>query len=139
MEIRTFEDFQTKTFTFINREKGSGARTLLDEQLRIHGIAPSTIAGYAHEEMSHLDVASAVANGRADVGIGIEKIAKLIQVDFIPMVTERYDIVLLKTPENQPLIDMVKEILNTPDFQSEVAALGDYDISLMGQVMYETL
>lgn len=139
LEIRTFEDFQTKTFTFINREKGSGARTLLDEQLRIHGIAPSTIAGYTHEEMSHLDVASAVANGRADVGIGIEKIAKLIQVDFIPMVTERYDIVLLNTPENQLLIDMVKEILNTPDFQSEVAALGDYDISLMGQVMYETL
>ncbi|QSB09837.1 helix-turn-helix transcriptional regulator [Lysinibacillus fusiformis] len=139
LEIRTFEDFQTKTFTLINREKGSGARTLLDEQLRIHDIAPSTIAGYSQEEMSHLDVASAVANGRADVGIGIEKIAKLIQVDFIPVVTERYDIVLLKTPENQPLIDAVKEILNAPDFQSEVAALGDYDVSQMGQVMYETL
>lgn len=139
LEIRTFEDFQTKTFTLINREKGSGARTLLDEQLRIHDIAPSTIAGYSKEEMSHLDVASAVANGRADVGIGIEKIAKLIQVDFIPVVTERYDIVLLKTPENQPLIDAVKEILNAPDFQSEVAALGDYDASQMGQVMYETL
>ncbi|WP_342532580.1 helix-turn-helix transcriptional regulator [Lysinibacillus sp. FSL K6-0057] len=139
LEIRTFEDFQTKTFTLINREKGSGARTLLDEQLRIHDIAPSTIAGYSKEEMSHLDVASAVANGRADVGIGIEKIAKLIQVDFIPVVTERYDIVLLKTPENQPLIDAVKEILNAPDFQSEVAALGDYDVSQMGQVMYETL
>ena len=139
LEIRTFEDFQTKTFTLINREKGSGARTLLDEQLRIHDIAPSTIAGYSQEEMSHLDVASAVANGRADVGIGIEKIAKLIQVDFIPVVTERYDMVLLKTPENQPLIDAVKEILNAPDFQSEVAALGDYDVSQMGQVMYETL
>lgn len=139
LEIRTFEDFQTKTFTLINREKGSGARTLLDEQLRIHDIAPSTIEGYSKEEMSHLDVASAVANGRADVGIGIEKIAKLIQVDFIPVVTERYDIVLLKTPENQPLIDAVKEILNAPDFQSEVAALGDYDVSQMGQVMYETL
>jgi putative molybdopterin biosynthesis protein len=139
LEIRTFEDFQTKTFTLINREKGSGARTLLDEQLRIHDIAPSTIEGYSKEEMSHLDVASAVANGRADVGIGIEKIAKLIQVDFIPVVTERYDIVLLKTPENQPLIDAVKEILNAPDFQSEVAALGDYDVSQMGKVMYETL
>ncbi|WP_342440774.1 helix-turn-helix transcriptional regulator [Lysinibacillus sp. FSL K6-0075] len=139
LEIRTFADFQIKTFTLINREKGSGARTLLDEQLRIHDIAPSTIAGYSQEEMSHLDVASAVANGRADVGIGIEKIAKLIQVDFIPVVTERYDIVLLKTPENQPLIDAVKEILNAPDFQSEVAALGDYDVSQMGQVMYETL
>lgn len=139
LEIRTFADFQIKTFTLINREKGSGARTLLDEQLRIHDIAPSTIAGYSQEEMSHLDVASAVANGRADVGIGIEKIAKLIQVDFIPVVTERYDIVLLKTPENQPLIDAVKEILNAPDFQSEVAALGDYGVSQMGQVMYETL
>lgn len=96
LQIHTFEDFKTKSFTFINREKGSGARTLLDEQLRIHEIAPSMIKGYTHEEMSHLDVASAVANGYADVGIGIEKIAKLIPVDFIPAVRERYDIVLLK-------------------------------------------
>ncbi len=139
LQIHTFEDFKTKSFTFINREKGSGARILLDEQLRIHEIAPSMIKGYTHEEMSHLDVASAVANGYADVGIGIEKIAKLIPVDFIPAVRERYDIVLLKTPENQQLIEAVKEILNAPDFQAEVAALGDYDISQMGQIMYETL
>ncbi|WP_338651350.1 helix-turn-helix transcriptional regulator [Lysinibacillus sp. Y5S-8] len=139
LQIHTFEDFKTKSFTFINREKGSGARTLLDEQLRIHEIAPSMIKGYTHEEMSHLDVASAVANGYADVGIGIEKIAKLIPVDFIPAVRERYDIVLLKTPENQQLIEAVKDILNAPDFQAEVAALGDYDISQMGQIMYETL
>ncbi|MEK3727353.1 helix-turn-helix transcriptional regulator [Lysinibacillus sp. FSL W8-0953] len=139
LQIHTFEDFKTKSFTFINREKGSGARSLLDEQLRIHEIAPSMIKGYTHEEMSHLDVASAVANGYADVGIGIEKIAKLIPVDFIPAVRERYDIVLLKTPENQQLIEAVKEILNAPDFQAEVAALGDYDISQMGQIMYETL
>ena len=139
LQIHTFEDFKTKSFTFINREKGSGARTLLDEQLRIHEIAPSMIKGYTHEEMSHLDVASAVANGHADVGIGIEKIAKLIPVDFIPAVRERYDMVLLKTPENQQLIEAVKEILNAPDFQAEVAALGDYDISQMGQIMYETL
>lgn len=139
LQIRTFEDFQTKSFRFINREKGSGARTLLDEQLRILNIAPSSIEGYLHEEMSHLDVASAVANGHADVGIGSEKIAKLIHVDFIPVVKERFDIVLLKTPENRPLMEAVKEILNALDFQSEVAALGDYDVSQMGQVMYETL
>lgn len=139
LQLQSFEDFKTTSCKLINREKGSGARTLLDEQLRIHHISPSTIKGYHREEMSHLDVASAVANGLADVGIGIEKMAKLINVDFIPVVTERYDIVLLKTPENQPLIDLVKEILTAPDFQSEVAALGDYDISQMGQVMYETL
>ncbi|SCY47192.1 helix-turn-helix transcriptional regulator [Lysinibacillus fusiformis] len=139
LQLESFKDFKTKSFTLINREKGSGARTLLDEQLRIHHIAPSMIDGYDKEEMSHLDVASAVANGHADVGIGVEKIAKLVKVDFIPVIRERYDIVLLKTPDNQQLIDTVKEILTSADFQSEVAALGDYDVSQMGQVIYETL
>ncbi|MBD8521664.1 helix-turn-helix transcriptional regulator [Lysinibacillus fusiformis] len=139
LQLESFKDFKTKSCTLINREKGSGARTLLDEQLRIHHIAPSMIDGYDKEEMSHLDVASAVANRRADVGIGVEKIAKLVNVDFIPVIRERYDIVLLKTPDNQQLIDTVKEILTSADFQSEVTALGDYDVSLMGQVIYETL
>lgn len=139
LQIQSFEDFKTKSLKLINREKGSGVRTLLDEQLRIHHISPSSIEGYNEEEMSHLDVASAVANGHADIGIGIEKTSKLAEVDFIPVIRERFDIVLLKTPENQQLIESVKEILNSSDFQSEVARLGDYDITQMGQILYETL
>ncbi|MEK5232252.1 helix-turn-helix transcriptional regulator [Lysinibacillus sp. FSL K6-0232] len=139
LHIHSFEDFKTKSFRLINREKGSGTRTLLDEQLRIQQIAPSTIKGYDNEGMSHIDVASTVANGHADIGIGIEKIAKLMNVDFIPIIQERYDIVLFKTAENELLIRMIKEILTAADFQAEVAALGDYDITQMGQVIYETL
>ncbi|MFC9539409.1 substrate-binding domain-containing protein [Lysinibacillus sp. NPDC056959] len=139
LQIQSIDDFKTKSLKLMNREKGSGARTFLDEQLRIHHISPSSIEGYNEEEMSHIDVASAVANGNANIGIGIEKISKLIDVDFIPLVRERYDVVLLKTPENQLLLETVKEILNSPDFQSEVVALGDYDVSQMGQVIYETL
>ncbi|MFJ7980876.1 substrate-binding domain-containing protein [Lysinibacillus xylanilyticus] len=139
LQIQSIEDFKTKSLKLMNREKGSGARTFLDEQLRIHHISPSSIEGYNEEEMSHIDVASAVANGNADVGIGIEKISKLVEVDFIPLITERYDIVLLKTPENQLLVESVKEILNSPDFQSEVVALGDYDVTQMGKIIYETL
>ena len=139
LQIQSFDDFKTKSLKLINREKGSGARTLLDEQLRIHQISPSSIEGYNEEEKSHIDVASAVANGHADIAIGIEKTSKLINVDFIPLIRERYDIVLLKTPENQQLIEVVKEILNLADFQSEVAALGDYDVTQMGQIIYETL
>ncbi|MFJ7888783.1 substrate-binding domain-containing protein [Lysinibacillus xylanilyticus] len=139
LQIQSIEDFKTKSLKLMNREKGSGARAFLDEQLRIHHISPSTIEGYNEEEMSHIDVASAVANGNADVGIGIEKISKLVEVDFIPLITERYDIVLLKTPENQLLVESVKEILNSPDFQSEVVALGDYDVTQMGKIIYETL
>ncbi|MGE7674019.1 substrate-binding domain-containing protein [Lysinibacillus sp. NPDC094403] len=139
LQIQSIDDFKTKSLKLMNREKGSGARTFLDEQLRIHHISPSSIEGYNEEEMSHIDVASAVANGNADIGIGIEKISKLIEVDFIPLNRERYDIVLLKTPENQQLVESVKEILNSPDFQSEVVALGDYDVTQMGQIIYETL
>ena len=139
LQIQSFDDFKTKSLKLINREKGSGARTLLDEQLRIHQISPSSIEGYNEEEKSHIDVASAVANGHADIAIGIEKTSKLINVDFIPLIRERYDIVLLKTPENQQLIEVVKKILNLADFQSEVAALGDYDVTQMGQIIYETL
>ncbi|MGE8000647.1 substrate-binding domain-containing protein [Lysinibacillus sp. NPDC093190] len=139
LRIQSMDDFKTKSLKLMNREKGSGARTFLDEQLRIHHISPSSIEGYNDEEMSHIDVASAVANGNADIGIGIEKISKLMEVDFIPLIRERYDIVLLKTPENQLLVKAVKEILNSPDFQSEVVALGDYDVTQMGQVIYETL
>ncbi|MFJ7732838.1 substrate-binding domain-containing protein [Lysinibacillus sp. NPDC097231] len=139
LQIQSFDDFKTKSLKLMNREKGSGARILLDEQLRIHHISPSTIEGYQHEGMSHIDVASTVANGHADIGIGIEKIAKLINVDFIPLVLERYDIVLLKTPDNLQLINTVKAILTSADFQSEVAALGDYDLTQTGHVIYETL
>lgn len=139
LQIQSFDDFKTKPLKLMNREKGSGARTLLDEQLRIHQISPISIEGYNEEEKSHIDVASAVAKGHADIALGIEKISKLIEVDFIPLIKERYDIVLLKTPENEQLIEVVKEILNLADFQSEVAALGDYDVSQMGQIIYETL
>ena len=139
LAIHSVADISTTNATLINREKGSGARTLLDEQLHIHRITPTEISGYANEESSHIDVAAAVANKQADVGIGIEKTAKLINVDFIPLITERYDIVLVKTSTNQAFLAAVQNILQSQAFKSEVAALGDYDISLTGQIMYETL
>lgn len=139
LAIHSVADINTTNATIINREKGSGARALLDEQLRIHRIAPANVLGYTNEEASHIDVAAAVANKQADVGIGIEKTAKLVNVDFVPLITERYDIVLLKTADNTALIEAVKAILQSDAFKAEVAALGDYDTAKTGQIMYETL
>lgn len=139
LAIHSVADISTKNATIINREKGSGARALLDEQLRTHHIAPTHVLGYTNEEASHIDVAAAVANKQADVGIGIEKTAKLVNVDFVPLITERYDIVLLKTADNAALIETVQAILQSDAFKAEVAALGDYDTAKTGQIMYETL
>ncbi|WP_010288807.1 helix-turn-helix transcriptional regulator [Kurthia massiliensis] len=136
--IRHFKDLKGDV-RLINREKGSGIRTLLDEMLRIHGISPVAIQGYEHEEKDHLSVASAVASGAADVGIGIEKTAQLVDVDFVPIIEEHYDIVLLKTEENERLIEAVKDILNDDQYQQEVKNIGGYDVSQMGTVVFETL
>ncbi|KHD84611.1 helix-turn-helix transcriptional regulator [Heyndrickxia ginsengihumi] len=138
LNISTWDDLSKKHVNIINREKGSGARILLDEQLRIHNISPKVIKGYEHEESNHLSVASAVSTGVADVGVGIEKAAKMVGVDFIPLITERYDLVILKNPENKHLIHIVKEILSSPLFQSEITSLGDYDHSKTGSIIYET-
>lgn len=138
LHIQGIADFATQPLRLINREKGSGARTLLDEQLRQHAIKPTAITGYFTEEASHIDVAAAVANGQADIGIGIEKIAKLANVDFIPLISERYDIVLLNSTENKPLLDALIEILQSAQFQAEITALGDYDTSQTGKIMYAT-
>ena len=138
LQIHSWADLTKKDVKIINREKGSGSRILLDEQLRIQRISSKSIAGYDNEETSHLSVASAVSAGQADVGIGIEKAAQLVRVDFVPLITERYDLVILKTPENEKLISTVKTVLSSSSFQSEIKSFGGYDYSQTGAVLYET-
>ncbi len=138
LNLTSWTDLNQENVKIINREKGSGARILLDEQLRINEIPSRNIKGYEHEETNHLSVASAVSTGIADVGVGIEKAAKIVGIDFVPLITEQYDLVILKIPESERLISIVKGILSSPQFHSEVNSLGDYDTSQTGKIIYET-
>ncbi|MFE4352596.1 substrate-binding domain-containing protein [Peribacillus butanolivorans] len=138
LDLTTWTDLKQKDLSIINRERGSGARILLDEQLRIHKIPSKNLKGYDNEETNHLSVASAVSAGIADVGVGIEKAAKIVGIDFVPLITERYDLVILKSLKNEQLINIVKRILSSNPFQAEIKALGDYDISQTGSIIYET-
>ncbi len=138
LNITTWTELNRDVVKIINREKGSGARILLDEQLRINNIPSRNIKGYEHEESNHLSVASAISTGIADVGVGIEKAAKIVGIDFVPLITEKYDLVILKTPETEQLISTVKGILSSHQFQAEVNSLGDYDTSQTGKIIYET-
>lgn len=122
----------------VNREKGSGSRVLVDEQLRLAGISPLDVTGYNVEESSHIGVASKIVSGQADVGVGIEKTARLVDVDFIPIMKEHYDIVILNTPENAAVIEQLQAVILSDTFQSELSALGGYDLSRTGQIIYKT-
>jgi putative molybdopterin biosynthesis protein len=137
-QIQNWEDLNKSGITIANREKGSGARVLLDEQLRLHGISPESIHGYETEQSSHLGVVGAIASGEADVGIGIEKAAYIVGIDFIPLIKERYDLVILKSKENRPLLELLLNILQSSAFQHELQAIGGYDLSQTGSVIYET-
>ncbi|WP_079910092.1 helix-turn-helix transcriptional regulator [Paenibacillus sp. 32352] len=139
LKIKSWPDLSRPGLRLVNREIGSGARVLLDEQLRLHGIRPEQLDGYEREETNHMAVAGKVASGEADVGVGIEKAAAIVgQVDFIPLIEERYDLVMLRKPENQIWIDTVIRILQSESFQNELRAIQGYDLSLTGQRLYES-
>ncbi|MGZ0053048.1 substrate-binding domain-containing protein [Brevibacillus gelatini] len=137
-QILSWTDLAKPGVRIVNREKGSGARTLLEEQLRLANIAGRDVNGYEHEETSHLALAGVVARKEADVGVGIEKAARLVGVEFVPMVKERYDLVMLKTKENETLLTAVLDILRSAAFQKELEAVGGYDLSQTGTIIYET-
>ena len=134
--IKTWADLSQSSIRFVNREKGSGIRVLVDEQLRIQKLNKERISGYEWEESNHLGVATQVANGKAD-GVGSEKFSQIVNVDFIPIMKEQYDLVILKNKENEELIEAVKDILQSEEFHNELKAIGGYDMTKTGQIIYE--
>ena len=122
---------------FVNRQRGAGTRVLLDYQLNLMGIAPDAIIGYNQEEYTHLGVAAAVASGRADCGLGIAAAAKALELDFIPLYQERYDLVFLKEYAESELLSPLFAVLENSEFRAAVAALPGYDVSQMGNLVLE--
>ncbi len=137
--LRHWEDLGKPGLRLVNREIGSGARVLLDEQLRLHRLPASGISGYDREENNHIGVAGVVASGEADVGIGIEKAASIVgNVEFIPLIQERYDLVMLKRSDNLPWIETVVDLVRSAAFRNELRAIQGYDLSQTGQILLET-
>jgi putative molybdopterin biosynthesis protein len=136
--ITSWHDFSRSDIVLINREFGAGSRVLLDENLKLLGIACKSINGYETQVQSHFAVASAVGRGEADVGIGIEKIAKQIDgVDFVPLQQEKYDLVIKKEDLDKPEMIAMLNIIRSDEFKKEFKNIGGYDIREMGEVVKE--
>jgi putative molybdopterin biosynthesis protein len=122
---------------FVNRQRGAGTRVLLDYQLNLLGVETDSIIGYDQEEYTHLGVAAAVASGRADCGLGIAAAAKALELDFVPLYQERYDLVIPKEYAESDLLMPLFAVLENQDFRAAVAALPGYDVSQMGNLVLE--
>jgi putative molybdopterin biosynthesis protein len=139
-QITSLKDLTTtrgegRSVQFINRQRGSGTRVLLDYHLNLMTISPDAIAGYYQDEYTHLGVATAVASGRADCGLGIAAAAQALDLDFIPLFQERYDLVIPKQFLDflSPLLDLLAD----SRFREAVSHLKGYDVSLMGTIILE--
>ncbi len=122
---------------FVNRQRGAGTRVLLDYHLNLMTISPESIAGYHQEEYTHLGIATAVASGRADCGLGIAAAAQALDLDFIPLFQERYDLVIPKRFADENLLSPLFDLLTDSNFREAVSQLKGYDVSVMGTVILE--
>jgi putative molybdopterin biosynthesis protein len=128
--LRGLDDLGGGRVRFVNRQRGSGTRVLLDHELARLGIEATAVAGYEREAYTHLAVAAAVAAGRADCGLGILAAARAFGLGFVPVAREPYDLVLAG-PE--PVLEPLFELLGDAAFARAVEALGGYDAGEMGR------
>ncbi len=136
--IKGIEDLVRDDVTFVNRQKGSGTRVLLDYKLKELGIDPKKIKGYENEETTHMAVAVDVLSGVADCGIGIYAAAKALDLEFIPIGKEQYDIVIPKEFMDDPKIKKFLEVIRDRRFKESVESLGGYDAKESGRLFFET-
>jgi putative molybdopterin biosynthesis protein len=137
-KIRAITDVVKPTVRIVNREKGSGARRLLDKQLEAGRIESSRVKGYGDQVLSHLDVASRIKTGLADAGIGVRSVASICGLDFVPLEWERYDLVIPKPYyEMMAGLRLLLDVIVSKPFRDELEALGGYDTGHTGEMVAE--
>jgi putative molybdopterin biosynthesis protein len=135
--IQSLNDLVSPDVTYVNRQRGAGTRVLLDFEIGKLNISADQIKGYENEEFTHLAVAAAIQSGRADCGLGIAGAAQALGLDFIPLYSEEYDLVVPLQSFEKGLMDPVLELARDAGFKKAVTALPGYEVKNMGKVLYE--
>ena len=134
--IRGFEDLTQKRIKFINRQKGSGTRVLLDHHLKRLQIPPSKINGYGREVYTHFEVGLSILSKEADVGMATIVVSKLLGLPFIPITQESFDMLLDQSTFFEKGVQAFIDILNSKEFRNRVERLGSYDFKSSGKILY---
>jgi putative molybdopterin biosynthesis protein len=135
--IAGLADLERSDLRFVNRQRGAGTRVLLDYELDRLGISTAAISGYDDEQFTHLTVAAAIAAGRADCGLGVQAAADALGLDFIPLVTERYDLVFPTEHYRSDKLASLLEVVRSGPFADEVKLIPGYSTEGMGEVIAE--
>lgn len=135
--IQGIADLCREDVTFVNRQAGAGTRVLFDFKLEELGIKSESIRGYDHDEFTHMAVAVDVLSGAADCGMGIHAAAKALDLDFIPIVQEQYDLIMPSAMVEDPKMKTLLEVIGSREYRERVTLLGGYDPSKSGEFWLE--
>lgn len=133
--ITSLKDLLHPQIRYINRQNGSGTRILLDYLLEKEKISPEEINGYNREEYTHLAVAASIKNNASDTGLGIYASARALDLDFIPITQEQYDICILPQLLTAANLERLQTAIASDEFKERIMAIGGYDLELSGQII----
>lgn len=133
--IKCVEDLTRKGVRFLNREKGAGSREVLDQHLNAAGIPAGRIQGYDRIASGHLPAAQAVSEGNADCCIATRSAARAFGLEFIPLATERYDLVIRRQYAKLPAMETLFDALNRSAMRRKLELLAGYDTAHTGEVL----
>jgi len=133
--VHSVEDLAKKGIRIMNREKGAGSREVLDQHLLAAGISPAQVRGYDRIAAGHLPAAHAVAENEADCCIATRSAARAFGLHFIPLATERYDLVIRRQFAKLPAIEALLDALNRSALRRKLETLAGYDTVHTGEVL----
>ncbi len=133
--ITSFVDIARDGIRYVNRQKGSGTRVLMDYLCDKYGVDRDRIYGYDREEMTHNSVAVQIAGDSADAGMGIFSTAKLYGLDFLPICVEEYDLLIPEAAWNTGMVRQLIRILKSEEFKSRIEAMGGYTLERPGEII----
>ncbi|MGB4435814.1 MAG: substrate-binding domain-containing protein [Acetomicrobium sp.] len=125
-DINSIEDLARSDIRIVNRQPGAGTRVLLDSMLKEHGIEASLIKGYEDQMVTHLDASCRVAWGLADVALGIKFAADALDLDFIPVTEEPYELIIPEDELDHPGVVALLDALSDPEFKERINTMGGY-------------
>jgi putative molybdopterin biosynthesis protein len=131
--INSWADVADPEIQIVNRQRGAGTRVLLDYELEKAGIETQVISGYEREEYTHLAIAAAVSSGAAHAGPGIRAAARALNLDFVPLAQEKYELAIPRQYYDSDLLRPLLDLLGDEVFQAAVAVMPGYDVQSMGE------
>lgn len=135
LDIKEFADIAKNGVRYVNRQKGSGTRVLMDYLCEQYAVNVGDIYGYEREELTHTSVAAQIANGSADAGMGIYSAAQLYDLDFLPICIEEYDLIIPDHAWETLVVQQLIATLKSPAFREKMLAMGGYTVDHPGEII----